>query len=123
MKSRILMSMLACAVFLPLALTGKYAEATDANGNKFRHLPIQWCAVAGSPTAVTPGTVDPDNPGADTNTVLWRRHERVSDRIYLAQPASDATNDVVPVTFRSAADQQTFLLNRSFPIIIGRAHV
>src|SRR5712692_5992154 len=101
MKSRILTLMLACAVVLPLAFTGKYAEATDANGNKFRHLPIQWCAVAGSPTAVNPGTVDPDNPGADTNTVLWRRHERVSDRIYLPVAASNAANDVVPVTFRS----------------------
>jgi hypothetical protein len=119
MKSRTLMLMLACAFVLPLTFPGEYAAATDANGNKFRHLPIQWCVVAGSPTAVSPGTVDPDNPGADTNTVLWRRHERVSDRIYLRQPASNAANDVVPVTFRSAADTQTFLLNRSFPIIDG----
>jgi hypothetical protein len=116
-----LIFLLSCAALLRLAFTNEHVAATDSNGNKFRHLPIQWCAVAGSPTAVTPGTVDPDNPGADTNTVLWRRHERVSDRIYLAQPASDATNDIVPVTFRSAADQQTFpfLPNRSFPIITG----
>jgi len=125
MKCRTLFMMLifllSCAALLRLAFTNEHVAATDSNGNKFRHLPIQWCAVAGSPTAVTPGTVDPDNPGADTNTVLWRRHERVSDRIYLAQPASDATNDIVPVTFRSAADQQTFpfLPNRSFPIITG----
>ena len=107
-----------------LALGGKSATATDPNGNKFRHLPIQWCAVAGSPTATNPGTVDPDNPGADTTTVLWRRHERVSDRIYLPVGASNAANDVVPVTFRSAADQQTFpfLPNRSFPIITGPAN-
>jgi len=121
MKSRTLILMLACALMLLLAWTDRYVEATDANGNKFRHLPIQWCVLAGSPTAVSPGTVDPDNPGADMTTVLWRRHERASDRIYLPLAASDAANGVVPVTFRSAADQQTFpfLPNRTFPVITG----
>jgi hypothetical protein len=110
---------IASGVVLLYAFTAGYAAAADANGNKIRHMPIKWCAVQGSPTVTSPGTVDPDNPGADTNTVLWRRHERVSDRIFLRLPASDAAHDVVPVTFRSAADQQTFLLSRSFPIIAG----
>jgi hypothetical protein len=121
MGTKKIMWLLAASGAVLLTLTVDYAKATDANGNKFRHLPIQWCALAGSPTAVSPGTVDPDNLGADMTTVLWRRHERVSDRIYLTYPASDAANNVVPVTFRSAADQQTFpfLPNRTFPVITG----
>src|SRR5262245_63647091 len=106
-------------IMLLIAFNIRQAEATDSTGNKFRHLPIQWCALAGSPTAVSPGTVDPDNPGADTTTVLWRRHERVSDRIYLRLAASNAANDVVPVTFRSADTMETSLKVRTFPIING----
>lgn len=119
MRTKKVMWLLVASGALLLTLTVDYAKATDANGNKFRHLPIRWCALAGSPTAVTPGSVDPDNPGADTTTVLWRRHERVSDRIYLRLSAVDATNDVVPVTFRSADSMETSLKVRTFPIING----
>lgn len=52
-------------------------------------VPLRWCAVDGSPAASNPGDVGE----ADTDGVLWRRHERTTDNTYAPQ---------AQVTFRSS---------------------
>lgn len=44
-------------------------------------IPIRWCAVQGAPSQLNPGLVGETN----LKGVLWRRHERVTDNIYLPQ--------------------------------------
>ena len=63
-------------------------------------VPLKWGAVQGSPAVTNPAGVGETN----TRDVLWRRHERVSDNIYIPQ---------ANVTFRSAATQVV----PAFPII------
>ena len=53
------------------------------------HIPLRWCALEGSPAVTNPaGVGEPDTDG-----VLWRRHERASDRIWIPGAA---------ITLRSA---------------------
>ncbi len=74
-------------------------------------LPLKWCAVDGSPAVVNPSAAPPNpytgDPEPDTDAVLWRRHERASDNIWI--PGAD-------ITFRSGftADVRD---NADFPII------
>jgi hypothetical protein len=64
------------------------------NGQDTIHVPIAWCAVRGSPAFENPNIPNPWG-GADTTTdeVLWRRHERATDNIFINQAG---------ITFRSA---------------------
>jgi len=72
------------------------------------HVPIAWCAVNGSQAVVSPNIPNPWG-GVDTTTdeVLWRRHERVSDNIYI-NPAG--------ISFRSAINDALHT-SLNFPII------
>lgn len=72
-------------------------------GTGLIQIPIRWCAVQGSPAVMDPGGVgepDPDN-------VLWRRHERASDNIWI--PGAN-------ITFRSSLTA-AILNQANFPII------
>lgn len=90
-----------------------WADSRDAeavgtwNGQDTLHVPIAWCAVDGSPAADNPN-ITGLNGVTDTTTdaVLWRRHERPTDNIYI-NPAG--------ITFRSAINNSWGSLN--FPII------
>lgn len=71
-------------------------------------VPVAWCAVLGSPAASNPDIPNPWG-GRDTTTedVLWRRHERVTDNIFLNQAG---------ITFRSAINDP-FVTSFNFPKI------
>jgi len=71
------------------------------NGQDTYHVPISWCAVRGSPA------VDNPNLAGDTttNNILWRRHERPTDNIYV---------NPTGITFRSAINSFT-MQGFSFP--------
>ncbi|MFO7321746.1 MAG: hypothetical protein DIU68_008450 [Chloroflexota bacterium] len=72
------------------------------NGQDTLHIPLSWCAVQGSPAVANP------NLAGDTSTdaILWRRHERPTDNIYV---------NPTGITFRSAINDVWGTLN--FPII------
>lgn len=67
-------------------------------------VPVRWCGVEGSPSMENPSVVNETS----TDDVLWRRHERPTDRIY--------QNDV-DMTFRSGATASIKNGPQSFPII------
>jgi hypothetical protein len=48
-------------------------------GKEVIQLPLRWCACEGSPAVTDPGSLGEP----DTDNVLWRRHERATDRIWL----------------------------------------
>lgn len=72
-------------------------------------VPIRWCALEGSPTAEDPRSVPlpPDYAAATTNTVLWRRHELVTDKVWI--PGAG-------ISFRSGLISE-ISSDASFPII------
>jgi hypothetical protein len=72
-------------------------------GNGLRQIPLRWCAVQGSPAVTNPGGVGEP----DTDNVLWRRHERASDNIWI--PGAN-------ITFRSGLTA-TILNQANFPVI------
>jgi hypothetical protein len=96
---------------LLLAGTGistAYAAGTGQGGRDVLHVPLSWCAVQGSPAASAPNITPEGSATADTSTdaILWRRHERPTDNIYIPQ---------ADITFRSAINDAWGTLN--FPII------
>ena len=76
-------------------------------GQDLYHVPMAWCAVQGSPAASNPN-ITGLNGVTDTSTdaVLWRRHERPTDNIYV---------NVAGITFRSTIMNSWGTLN--FPIL------
>lgn len=75
-------------------------------------LPIRWCAVAGSPAVTNPAAVGE----ADTDGVLWRRQERLSDGIYIPQTGVTWRSGIIagvtgPANFPVIADQNTTVGN------------
>jgi hypothetical protein len=66
-------------------------------------VPLRWCALKGSPAVTNPAGVGE----ADTDGVLWRRHERASDFTWI--PGAG-------ISFRSAM-AGTVTTNADFPII------
>src|SRR4051812_32206458 len=66
-----------------------HAAGAGPGGQDLLHVPISWCPVRGSPAEASP------NLGGDTETdaILWRRHERPTDNIYI---------NTAGITFRSA---------------------
>lgn len=67
-------------------------------------VPVRWCGVEGAASMADPGVVNETS----TDNVLWRRHERPSDQIYIPQ---------IDLTFRSAATNAIRNGPQSFPII------
>lgn len=67
-------------------------------------VPVRWCAVEGSPAVTNPGGVGEP----DTDNVLWRRHERASDRIWI--PGAN-------ITFRSGVTGDVVGPAANYPII------
>ena len=85
------------ALALPLFYFSMAAPAAHA-GDQIQ-IPVRWCALKGSPVASNP----------DRNTVLWRRHELASDRIWIRGPN---------ITFRSAIIRELLDIDKaSFPVI------
>jgi hypothetical protein len=80
------------------------AGATDANGQQFTALPLRWCAMENTSVANNP-TVFPGE--TETDGVLWRRHERATDRIWT--PGAR-------ITFRSAIESR-IMQDANFPVI------
>lgn len=78
------------------------AAGTGPGGVDLLHVPISWCAVIGSPAQANP------NLGGDTATdaILWRRHERPTDNIYI---------NTAGITFRSSINNAWTVLD--FPQI------
>ncbi|HXT22155.1 MAG TPA: hypothetical protein VN923_15485, partial [Thermoanaerobaculia bacterium] len=79
------------------------ARATGTwNGQNTLHVPTSWCVVRGSQAEIAP------NVAGDTATddVIWRRHERPTDFVYVNQSG---------ITFRSAINNAWTILD--FPRI------
>lgn len=93
-------------ISLGLMLFGDVPEEVMATDG-IKLLPVRWCLVEGSPTDTNPGDVGAKDgePAATRDDVLWRRHERVSDRIYIPQ---------ADISFRSAVTPESV---GGFPII------
>lgn len=77
-------------------------------GQDLYHVPVAWCAIQGSPAASNPNITPVGSAVADTSTdaVLWRRHERPTDNIYV---------NVAGITFRSTILNSWGTLN--FPVL------
>ncbi len=90
------------AVFAFLALAALTPRAALAGTRIW--IPVRWCGVEGAPSMDTPATVGE----ATSDDVLWRRHERPSDAIYI--PFTD-------MSFRAGATAAIKNGPQSFPII------
>jgi hypothetical protein len=78
-------------------------------GQNTYHIPMSWCAVRGSPTVDAPNVPNPPNPNdVDTDSILWRRHERPTDMIWLDQAGitmrSGIHNDLTTLNFPKIFD-------------------
>ena len=69
--------------------SGVDCVATPDDPSCMRRLPLRWCALEGSTAADNPAALG----DANTSLVLWRRHERPSDSVYIPNAR---------ITFRSA---------------------
>jgi hypothetical protein len=78
---------LAVAGLAAQAAHGPERALATSGGVTILHVPMSWCAVRGSPAASAPNVASEGTTVADTNTdaVLWRRHERPTDNIFLPQ--------------------------------------
>jgi hypothetical protein len=79
--------LVALILTLCLAPSGRETRAAGGwGGMDLYHVPMSWCVVIGSPAQASPnilglnGTLD-----SNTDAVIWRRHERPTDNIYLNQ--------------------------------------
>lgn len=70
-------------VLLVLASVLSLDTAAHA-GDGLLQIPVRWYAIKGSPTADNPASLGEP----DTDNVLWRRHERASDQIWIPAPIS-----------------------------------
>jgi hypothetical protein len=96
------------AVMLTLAGSASQVYAVVPGGTNIIHVPMSWCIVAGSQAAVSPNIRSEGTTVPDTNTdaVIWRRHERPTDNVFLPQAA---------ISLRSSINNAWGTLN--FPII------
>ena len=71
-------------------------------GQDTYRLPVAWCVVRGSPAQSDPNIPNPWG-GFDrtTDEILWRRHERVTDNIYLAQAGITFRSNINPAIHAS----------------------
>ncbi|NJM31306.1 MAG: hypothetical protein HC855_15575, partial [Rhizobiales bacterium] len=93
-------TLLCGAVIWPACQT--LAAGQGPGGIDLLHVPMAWCPVIGSPAQAAP------NIAGDTATddLLWRRHERPTDNIYI---------NTAGITFRSAINNAWTVLD--FPQI------
>ena len=77
---------------------GAQAAGQGPGGQDLLHVPLSWCPVIGSPAQANP------NLAGDTNTdaILWRRHERPTDNIYI---------NTVGISFRSSINNAWTVLD------------
>ncbi len=99
---RMMVHLLMGSLLLPLSIA--YAGDT-------MFLPVYWCAVDGTPAVISPGAA-PTNPytgdlESTTDDVLWRRHERATDKIW---------SDGAGITFRSGFTADV-VAQANFPVI------
>jgi hypothetical protein len=96
---------------LLVALAALSLGPHPARAGDVLEIPLRWCALEGSPAVENPmgAPLNPYNNQAepDTNNVLWRRHERASDNVWI--PGAQ-------ITFRSAITAAV-MSQASFPII------
>jgi hypothetical protein len=81
-------------------------------------VPVRWCVVGnpadptqGAPAFTNPSLAEPPPPGAApprTEDILWHRHERASDLIYIPQ---------ANITFRSGLADPKLITGQRFPVI------
>ncbi len=104
---RVLLLRLIFTVVLAMVLVSSswfpWGASLEAGGGNLS-VPVRWCGIEGAPSMADPGVVGE----ATTDDVLWRRHERPSDQIYIPLAA---------MTFRSAATGDIKNGPQSFPII------
>ncbi|MFQ5910970.1 MAG: hypothetical protein ACE5IJ_09670, partial [Thermoplasmata archaeon] len=86
-NSRIALPVLLATLLLGVSM---FILAPPASAGNVIHVPIRWCGIEGAPSMVDPGLVFEST----THDVLWRRHERPSDLVYIPQ---------VEMSFRSGA--------------------
>jgi hypothetical protein len=91
------------AVLALLRVEAGDVTLTDGGVVSLIEVPLRWCAIEGSPAVTNPGGIGEP----DTDNVLWRRHERASDNIWIPQAG---------ITFRSGVTA-TIRDNMNFPII------
>lgn len=102
-------------VFCLVAAIGKQAKATIPGGTNILHVPMSWCIVNGSPAAVAPNILSEGatTPDTTTNAVIWRRHERPTDNVFLPQASislrSSINNAWGTLSFPIIADPSTTL--------------
>jgi hypothetical protein len=99
------------SVAVPLALLLIGGAAAPAQAGDVLAVPLRWCVMDGTPALTNPMGAPPDpgtgNPEPDTDSVLWRRHERASDNIWI--PGAE-------ITFRGGITA-AIRDNASFPVI------
>jgi hypothetical protein len=92
-----------------LALQSPQASAIVPGGTNVLHVPMAWCVLGtATPARAAPNILGEGTATADTTTdaVIWRRHERPTDNIYLPQAT---------ISLRSAINDAWGTFN--FPLI------
>lgn len=102
--NRSIKALQALVVAAPLSLTSSNAFAAGAwlGGQDLLHVPMSWCVVQGSPAEANPNI----NGDTDTDALIWRRHERPTDNIFINQAG---------ISLRSAINNAWGSFN--FPVI------
>jgi hypothetical protein len=94
-----------CILILILCQLTLYPIDEASAGNIIK-IPIRWCGVIGAPSMQNPAVVGEATP----HDVMWRRHERPSDQIFIPQAEitfrSGYTTATTPPTFPVIADPQ-----------------
>jgi hypothetical protein len=95
-----------CILIIIMLISLTSYPIRDASAGNIIQIPIRWCGVNGAPSMVNPGLVGEST----TNDVMWRRHERPSDSIFIPQAEitfrSGYPTAPVPPTFPIIADPQ-----------------
>lgn len=105
------MKNIVCRVFILILIVtsvwvvikGQLSSA-DAQLPEVIQVPVRWCWVTGSPSLEDPSLV-----GERTDyDVLWRKHERISDQIYIPETSTTFRSGypaaITPPTFKEIAD-------------------
>ncbi len=88
----------ALATLFIAATSQANAVGVGPGGVDLLHVPISWCPVIGSPAQANPNL----NGDTETDAILWRRHERPTDNIYI---------NTAGITFRSAINNAWTVLD------------
>lgn len=91
MDDRTCISSVFCIVLILGTSSGAIAAGTGTGGRDVLHVPMAWCGMQGSPAVASPN-ITPEGasaPDTSTDAILWRRHERPTDNIFI--PNADIT--------------------------------